>query len=57
MPSSVQELTLVYHGFKSLPKVVELDSNPFEATIQEEKNGSFSFKVTEGFKQITLRWG
>ncbi|QNR26070.1 glycoside hydrolase family 31 protein [Croceimicrobium hydrocarbonivorans] len=57
MPSSVKEVTLVYHGFKSLPKVVELDSDPFEVTIQEEKNGSFSFKVAEDFKQITLRWG
>lgn len=56
MPSSVKEIRLVYHGFEKLPTSVELNSNVYEVNIDTQEN-TFSFKVPEDFKQITLRWG
>ncbi len=55
MPSEYNQYTMVFHGFEKLPKSVELNSEEFEADIEQNEK-TFSFKVEESFNQITLRW-
>lgn len=57
MPSPIKEFTMVFHGFKKAPLIVEVDNEPYPVNIQELEKQKFSFPVPEDFKEITLRWG
>lgn len=56
MSSLFKEIRLVYHGFEKLPTSIEVNSNEYDVAIEMQEN-TFSIKVPEDFKQITLRWG
>lgn len=55
MPSQYAEYKMVFHGFKSTPKSVEVNSQDYPVELTKDKE-SFAFKVPEDFNQITLRW-
>ena len=58
MKAAYANYEMVFHGFKQLPKSIELDSEAFTgAAITDADNSAiFRIKVSQGFKQITLRW-
>jgi len=56
MPSPIEEFTMVCHGFKKQPIMIEVDNEPYKTEILKDGN-VFRFQVPEDFKEITLRWG
>ena len=55
MAADYSHYKMVFHGFKNLPKTIELNSETYTPEIKSEGN-LYTIEVPESFNQITLRW-